>query len=435
MKFRENFGDYVEVHRGKEIYQGTLLPSPEQGYFLLKLSNGYNIGFNKKEVINIKILERKKSEHSPQYPKLQNKETKDNFKVPYDPKKKNIAMVVLGGTIAAKLNPGKGGVDFIENSQDLFKYYPELFEKVNVTIVEIPFMKGSENMDFKDWQKIAKIVCNLVNNKNISGVIVTQGTDTLHYTSSALSFFLQNLGKPVIITFSQRSIDRASSDANLNLLCSSKIAISNFSGVAVVGHENSNDESCIAIPGTKTRKLHSSKRDAFKSINAKPFFRIFKNKIERISECPLRNERKKCSVDSKFEEKIAILKFYPGQDPKILDYYLEKNYKGIIIEMLGLGQIATSEARLSWIKKIKEVQEKGLIICAAAQTIYGRLNPLVYITGRELINTGIIYLEDMLSETAYVKLGYVLAKTQNKKEVKKFMLTNMVGELNNRIEN
>jgi glutamyl-tRNA(Gln) amidotransferase subunit D len=139
-------------------------------------------------------------------------------------------------------------------------------------------------------------------------------------------------------------------------------------------------------------------------------------------------------VDVKFDEKVALVKFYPGQDPNILDYYVKNKYKGIVIEMLGLGHIATSEARKSWIKKLKEVQKKGLVVCAAAQTVYGRLDPLVYSNGRELLGTGVIYLEDMLAETALIKLGWILAKTTYRDKVKELMLKNFAGELNDRLE-
>ena len=423
MKIEENYGNVVEIEMGTQVYEGILLPSPEAGSVLLKLENGYNIGFNKKEILKIKLI--KKIE-----------ESKKDFKIELKEEKPNIAIVVLGGTIAARLNPGKGGVDFVENPKDLFKYYPELFEVVNVKEVVVPFMKGSENMDYKDWQKTANVVADLVNDKEISGVVVLQGTDTLHYTSAALSFFLRNLGKPVILTYSQRSIDRGSSDATLNLICSAKAAISNFSGVALVGHATTNDDFCFCVSGTKVRKMHSSKRNAFKPVNAEPFFNIYPDRIERVSDHFLRDEKKKCTSDAKFEEKVALLKFYPGEDPSILDFYLENGYKGIVIEMLGLGQIATSGARLSWTKKLKEVQKKGMILCAAAQTIYGRLDPLVYVTGREILETGVIYLEDMLSETAFVKLGWVLGHkdwSSSREKVKEKMLENFAGEINKRL--
>ncbi len=419
-------GDYVEIHLTKLIYEGILLevPETEKGVVLLKLDSGYNIGFNRKDILKIVVLRKAKEERL------------EGFEVKQDNEKKNIAIVITGGTIAARLNPKKGGVDWLTSPEDLFKFYPELFEKVNVSRVEIPFMKASEDMDFKDWQKIAKKVVNLLNDSNIQGVIITHGTDFLHYTSAALSFFIRNLNKPVVLTYSQRSIDRASSDANLNLQCAALVAISDIAEVSLVGHATSNDDYCYAMPGTKVRKLHTSRRDAFKVVNSKPFAKVFPDKIERISEWKLRNKNK-AKLDEDFEEKVALVKFYPGQSPDILDYYVKNKYKGIVIEMGALGHVATMRSRNGWTRKLKEVQDKGLIVCATSQCINGRVDPLVYSNGREILETGVIYLEDMLAETAFVKLGWVLGHDEwkkNKKLIKEKMLENIAGELNNRIE-
>ncbi|MBT4375828.1 Glu-tRNA(Gln) amidotransferase subunit GatD [archaeon] len=413
-------GDRVEVHLAKSEYSGILLESPESGIVLVKLDTGYNIGLNKKDVLKIDVLE-------------EGKEVEKDVELKNDKNKPNVAMIVLGGTIASRLNPGKGGVDFVEEPSDLFKYYPGLFDKVNISKVEVPFMKGSENMDYKDWQKVAKVCEKYLEDGSIEGILITQGTDTLHYTSAALSFFLGEVSKPVVLTYSQRSIDRASSDADLNLQCAALACISEIAEVMVVGHASTNDDFCYALAGTKVRKMHSSRRDAFKGVNRKPFAKIDRAGVTILSEHRVRGKGKRgVKIDTRFEEKVALVKFYPGQDPDILDYYVDKGYKGIVIEMAGLGHVATSGARLSWIKKLKDVQSKGLVICAAAQTINGRLDPLVYVTGRELIETGIIYLEDMLSETAFVKLGWVLGhKDWN---VREKMLENFSWELNDRLE-
>lgn len=420
MKTNAVAGDLVEVHLTREIYEGVLLESSEKGIVMLKLGSGYNIGFRSKDVLEIRALKK-------------GKDVDEKFKMP-DSDKPCVAMVITGGTIAAKSNPKKGGVDWLDTPESLFKIYPEIFDVVNVLKVEVPFMKASEDMDFKDWQKMARVVEKLLNSQNIKGVIVTHGTDFLHYTASALSFFLRNLNKPVVLTYSQRSIDRASSDANLNLKCAAHAAISDIAEVMIVGHASGNDDFCYAHKGTKVRKMHTSRRDAFRSINSKPFAEIYSNGNVKILSDFNRRDGKKVSLDLKFEEKVGLIKFYPGQDPDVLDYYVKKKYKGIVLEMGGLGHVHTKRARLGWTKKLKEVQAKGLIVCAAAQTLGGRLDPLVYSNGRELLDTGIIYLEDMLSETALVKLGWVLAKTNKKEEIKKLMLTNFAHELNDRLE-
>jgi len=417
-------GDYVEVHLGKTIYEGTLLEAPqdEKGVVLLKLNSGYNIGFNRKDVFDIKLLEK-------------GEEKKEKIELKKDEKKPNIAMIITGGTIASRMDPKKGGVSPLTSPEDFFKFYPDIFNLVNVARVEIPFTKWSEDMDFRDWQRLAKTTEKFLNDSNIKGVVITQGTDSLHYSSAALSFFLGKVNKPVVLTYSQRSSDRASSDAYLNLRCSALIAISDIAEVVLVGHASSDDDFCYAMPGTKVRKLHTSRRDAFKVVNSKPYAKIFTDRIEILREHRMRSSNK-VKVDLKFSDKIALIKFYPGQNPDLLDYYLKNKYKGIVIEFMGLGQIST-KGKNSWIKKLKEVQRKGIIVCAAAQTIYGRINPLVYSAGRDLLKTGVIYLEDMLSETAFVKLGWVLGHeswAKNKELVRQKMLENLHGELSERLE-
>jgi glutamyl-tRNA(Gln) amidotransferase subunit D len=416
-------GDVVSVVNPKDEYEGVLLESSEPGIILLKLKSGYNIGFNKKDILRVELV--KKSEDKEESPEIKG-----------DSSKPNVAMIITGGTIAARLNPKKGGVDWLDSPQSLFKFYPEIFEKVNITKVDIPFMKASEDMDFKDWQKLARTCEKLLNDSNIKGVIITHGTDFLHYTSGALSFFLRDLSKPVVLTYSQRSIDRASSDANLNLRCSAVAAISDIAEVMLVGHANENDDFCYAMPGTKVRKFHSSRRDAFKVVNSKPFAKIDSEKIQLLSEFNKR-QKKKVKVDAKFEEKVALVQVYPGQDPDILDYYVKKKYKGLVLEMSGLGHVPTNRARKGWTRKLSEIQRKGIIVCAVTQCIYGRVDPYVYSNGRELLETGVIYLKDMLPETAWVKLGWVLGHPEwakDKKIVEEKMLFNFAREFNERLE-
>ena len=425
---KPDFGDLVEVFLVKRKYKGIFLENlGEKDIILLKLDSGYNIGFRKKEILGVKIIERFKEREG----------EREDLDLKSSREKPKIGMIITGGTIAARLNPKKGGVDWLTKPEDLFRIYPKVFDIANVEL-DVPFMKASEDMDFKDWQKIARSAKKFLDRQDIKGVIITHGTDFLHYTSAALSFFLRDLKKPVVFTYSQRSIDRASSDATLNLECSALAAISDIAEVMLVGHGTINDDYCFAMPGTKTRKMHTSRRDAFKVINGKPFAKIYPNKVIKISDYNLRVQGKgKVKTDLKFEEKVALVKVYPGQDPEILDYYLKKKYRGLILEMSGLGHVPSRKARKSWINKLKEIQKKGIVICATPQTIYGRLDSWVYSNGRELAKIGIIYLEDMLSETALVKLGWVLGHPEwakSKDKVKEKMLENIAGEFSDRLE-
>ena len=340
-------------------------------------------------------------------------------------------MIVTGGTIAAKLDARTGGAGMLTDIGEFAKFYPELFDIVNVKKIEVPFMIASESMSSEHWIAIAKEAEKMLNDKEISGIVITHGTDTLHYTSAALSFFLRNLNKPVVLTYAQRSIDRASSDANLNLQCATRMAISDAAEVMLVGHATTNDDYCFALRGTKVRKLHSSKRDAFKSVNDKPIAKVFPDKVEFISAYRPRNNEK-VELDIDFTDKVALVKFYPGQDPDILDFYSLK-YKGIVFEGTGLGHLPVSEAKHSWTAKLKKHIRDGFVVCVTSQCIFGRVDPYVYSNLRELEDCGVIFLEDMLAETAFVKLGWVLGHYGLKKNVKDKMLENFAGELNDRL--
>jgi len=342
-----------------------------------------------------------------------------------------IGLIITGGTIASKASQATGGVKPITDVDEFLRFYPELTKMVNVKSIEVPFKIFSENMNSEHWIKIAESVEKMLNDSEIKGVIVSHGTDTLHYTSAALSFFLRGLNKPVVLTYSQRSIDRASSDAHLNLQCAAKMALSDVAEVMLVGHANSDDEYCYALRGTKVRKMHSSRRDAFQAINSRPIAKVYLDKVEFMSEFKARNNGK-VELDKSFSDKVALLKYYPGQSPDILDYYALK-YKGVVIEGVGLGHVM-GEGAGSWIPALKKHIKNGLVVCMTSQTINGRVDSNVYSTGIDIADAGVIYLEDMTSETAFVKLGFVLGHYGWKANVKEKMLLNMAGEIGDRLE-
>jgi len=405
-------GDKIALQTKGKLWKGHVLQSHDPEVILLKLSSGYNIGIREREIVDAKVLEKiKPSEKTDQ-------ELEKNKKL------RNVAMIITGGTISSRLDPKSGGV-ISTDAEEILNIAPEIKEICNITKIETPFMKFSEDMDSQDWKKIAELTTELLNDESINGIIITHGTDTLHYTSAALSFFIQDLNKPIALTYSQRSIDRGSTDANLNLVCAARYAVSDIAEVALVGHKNTNDNTCLAMPGTKVRKMHASKRDAFKIINAEPIAEITLNKLEILREFNARSSNK-VKLDTKYSDKVTLIQIHPGQDPSILEYYEQQGYKGIILEATGLGQVPGKQSNKNWLPKIKKAIQNGMTICATPQTIYGRLNPNVYSSGRELQKTGIIFLEDMLPETALVKLGWILGhKNWNPKEK---MLENISNE-------
>lgn len=411
-----NPGDEVKLRLALEEIEGRVLESPDSSIVLLKKASGYNIGIKKENILGARVVSKFKDD-------------KKEFKIEKKAGLPSVGLIITGGTIAAKLDSRTGGVKWLTDVNEFLRFYPELMNIVNVKTIEVPFMTASESMTAEHWKKIAHCAEKMLNDDEIKGVIVTHGTDFLHYTSAALSFFLQDLNKPVVLTYSQRSIDRASSDANLNLQCAAQMALSDCAEVMLVGHATTNDDYCYALPGTKVRKMHSSRRDAFKAVNSSPIAKVWADgKIEFMREHKPRNKGK-VKVDSEFTDKVALVKFYPGQTPDILDFYALK-HKGVVIEAAGLGHLAVSETGHNWIPTIKKHIKEGFVVCIAPQTIFGRLDPLVYSNGRELLDAGVISLEDMLAETALIKLGWVLGHTGWKKYAKDKMLENVSGELN-----
>ncbi|HRZ85208.1 MAG TPA: Glu-tRNA(Gln) amidotransferase subunit GatD [Candidatus Paceibacterota bacterium] len=426
-------GTRVFLHTKKGDFECIILESSRSDILLVKLDSGYNIGVREEDILDIKLVKEKIEKDET------GKKEKESVKAKSDKKNNlpNIVLIATGGTISSKLDYKTGGVKWLTDVEELLKFYPEILKIANIKKIETPFMKASENMEFSDWEILAEIAAEYLNKSDVDGIIITHGTDFLHYSASALSFTLQNLNKPVVLTYSQRSSDRASSDARLNLICAARAAVSDIAEVMLVGHANLDDEYCYALSGTKVRKMHSSRRDTFRSINSSPIAKVFADKVEVISHFNPRDNSKKVELKNKFSDKVALVKFYPGQNPEILEYYQSNGYKGVVVEMSGLGHVLTGEAKNNWLPKLKKVINSGFIVCAAPQTIYGGLDPMVYSAGRDIEKTGVIYLNDMLPETAFVKLGWVfgqlIGKGIDNEKVKKMMLTNYSKEFNDRI--
>jgi len=415
-------GDRATLETKDKAWTGHILESHDSAIILLKLNSGYNIGIRESEILHAKVLEKAKKQKSEKV-KLESKKGLPN-----------VAMIVTGGTISARLDPKTGGTTWT-TVDDLFKIAPEIQDICNITKIERPFLKATEDMEFNDYKKIAQLAEKLLNNQDIDGLIITHGTDFLHYTAEALAFSLRNLNKPVALTYSQRSIDRGSTDAHFNLLCAAKYATSDIAEVALIGHKDLNDQACLAMPATKTRKMHASRRDAFQVINDEPIAEITKDGLKILKDFNAKNS-KKVKLEASFNPNVALVKIYPGQDPAILDFYKQQSCKGIILELSGLGHVQTSAGKYNWIAKIRKLIQSGMIICGAAQTIYGGLNPKVYSNGRKLEKTGLIFLKDMLSETAFVKLAWVLGHkswARSKSKIREKMLENVAGEYNDKL--
>ncbi len=415
MKFK--IGSNVRVKSKNTEYSGEVLPSTDKDTLFLKLENGYNVG------LSIKSISSSSSAKTPKKAKKSQKSEKQNPKLP------KISVITTGGTIASKVEYKTGAVAPLESPEELLSSVPQLKKKVNIADVISPISILSENVKFEDWQKLAEFVARELN-EGKEGVIVLHGTDTMHYTAAALSFMLENLNKPVAIVGSQRSSDRGSFDGAENLLCAAEYAKSDIAEVSVIMHSSSSDNKCFAIPGTKARKMHTTRRDAFRPINAFPYAEITPaGKITKISKFN-KKSKGKVQANTLFEPKIALLKIHPEISPDILNYYVDKGFKGIILEGTGMGHMPLND---SWKSALKIAKRRNIFIGMTSQCLYGITNSNVYQTGRELEELGVVYLKDMLPETAFVKLGCILGRTRNFIQVKELMLQNLSNEFNSRL--
>jgi len=416
-------GDKVKIATKKETIEGLFMPSFDENIILIKLSTGYNIGLEKKDIQKITVTEKAKEPIA-----TKTKITK-NQDLP------TISILHTGGTIASKVDYRTGGVVSNFTPQQLLSLYPELQNIANIESQLISQM-WSDDLRFKHITLIAKAIEQHVKKENNKGIIVAIGTDNLTVAAAALSFIIEQTPIPIILVGSQRSSDRGSSDGGMNLICAAQfITQSSWNGVAICMHESENDDNCLILPATKTYKLHSSRRDAFKPINADALAKVNyqTKKVEFLKAQQLKQTNQSLIIKPKLEEKVGLLKIHINMFPEQFEFY--KGYKGLIIEGTGLGhtpgQTPNPESVIH--KKIypaiKKLTQSGCIVVMTTQCLFGGVNMNVYDKGRDLINLGVISGEDMLVNTALVKLSWLLANYP-KNKVKELVGENLRGEIN-----
>lgn len=410
-KIGAEIGDRILVHTKHVKKEGVLMPHhqfSDADVINIKLDNGYNIGVSADEKTKIKLV--KKRETIVKKPK----------EIPFDKSKPTISVIGTGGTIACYVDYRTGAVHPASSAKDLAFSVPEAFDICNFK-TQVAFQILSENIEVSHWKALAKEVAKELNAGAV-GVIIPHGTDTLGYTGAALSFMLKNLSGPVVLVGAQRSSDRPSSDAAQNLISAATVASKTDIGeVVAVMHEEISDTTSAIHRGTKVRKFHTSRRDAFKSVNDIPIGVIDKTGIKFNKEYRKKTNGK-VTVDNRMETDVAMIYSYPGLKPEDIP-----DKKGIVLIGTGLGHVPNKI-----IPRIKELSKNGTIFAMTSQCLFGRINMKVYSTGRDLLKTGIIPCEDMLPETAYVKLMWALRHSKKRDEVEKIMTTNISGEMTDR---
>ena len=419
-------GDLVEVTCKYESIKGVLMPSKEE-FVVVKLESGYNIGIAKRNIKSIKSLGKPKSQIK------KTVSTKTNKNLP------KVTILHTGGTFASKVDYSTGAVIAKFKPEELMAMFPEIGKLANINSRLVRNMQ-SEMIRFAHYNILAKEI-EKETKKGAKGVVITHGTDTLHYTAAALSFILENINIPVILVGAQRSSDRPSSDSAANLISAlTFITQTKISGVFICMHENMNDDKCVILPGCKAKKMHTSRRDAFKPINASPIARVDykKNTVEIINKDILIKSTGKLKLKLIKENlKIGLIEAHIQMFAE--EFLSYKNYDGLVIELLGIGHIPTMKvdeytAENEKILKAVEQLAKKMPVVAAPQTIYGRINMNVYTPGRQLLEAGVLgNYTDMTPETAFIKLAWLLSNYK-KEEVKELVSKNLRGEISERTE-
>jgi len=407
----------IETSRG--TFEGTVLPRSENDddqHIVLKIITGYNIGIDVKTVKTMKETGYKKANY-----KIPEKE------FPVTPGLPKVKLFGTGGTIASRLNYRTGAVLPAFSPGELYGAVPELADICNLETEKL-FAVFSENMGPKQYIALAKAIGREIEN-GIDGIVIGHGTDTLHHTGAALTFMCQNLPIPVVLVGSQRSSDRPSSDAALNLMHAMKAAgQSEIAEVMVCMFCPTSDEYGLLHKGTRVRKMHSSYRSTFRTIGDTPLAMINRKEITPIHKTfNKRRQDKNVVIKPYFSDKVTMLYYYPGMKPDTLDALVDAGYKGIVIVGTGLGHV-----NKELYPAIERAHAKGVHMYMTLQTIWGYVHMFVYDTGRDMMAKGIIPAGNMLPEVAFIKLGWVLGQTDDPEEVKRLMLTPVNDEITER---
>jgi glutamyl-tRNA(Gln) amidotransferase subunit D len=410
-------GDQIQVN-GKK---GRLMPKPGTGdpdIINLKQDSGYNIGLKPE---NIELIEKKEDTEQPD---IDLKHSKD---------KPDILVLHTGGTIASRVSYEEGGVKPSFDPEDLVQMYPELAEEVNLHSDVVAQML-SEDMEPGHWQEIAEEIDNLKD--DYDGIILGHGTDTMSWTGAALSLMLQGLDTGVMIVGSQRSSDRPSTDAKMNMYCASKfLTETDFTGIGICMHETSNDTKCNILPPQKVRKMHTSKRDAFQPINAEKIGSVDyqTGEISTNFEQTENEYQKRTGLESN----VGVLKVRPGMNPEEIDFLINQGYDGVVIEGTGLGHMPVNafddktQHHAEILEKLEELSEDTLVVLAS-QCLNGRVDMNVYDAGIKIQEAGVVEAEDMHPELAYVKLMWSLGQAESLNEAEEIFHSNINGEISDR---
>jgi len=407
-------GDRVSI-TSNAAYAGVLMPRYEGSAgsrLVIKLPSGYNVGIEVGEIREIRLESRAESDTVESA--AQSAVPESNSKLP------RLLLLSTGGTIASRIDYRTGAVTPTITPSELHASVPELVDIANVD-AEILFSEYSENLQPENWKKIAERLDQL-SGSEYAGIIIAHGTDTMQYTAAYLSFALQGYRTPIAIVGSQRSSDRPSSDAALNLLGAARFLVSRQAkGVFVVMHKDESDGAVSCHLGTRVRKMHTSRRGAFQTVGGEPAFTVSGGNI--AGSCPNFFTNMQYSPKITLDTRVALIKYHPGYDPKLLERIIESGVRAIIFEGTGLGHVGRTLYGM-----IDNARRKNIFLGMTSQCIDGRVRMTVYESGRDLLNLGVTPLYDMIPETALVKAMWAAGASSDHDTIKKLMLAKTASE-------
>lgn len=410
--------DRVEIETHKGPFTGLILPrsSTEDAlHIVIKMPSGYNTGVNADSIKTIKKIGRREGHYS-----IPEKE------FPYDKRKKNVTLLGTGGTIASRLDYTTGAVVPAFSPGELYGAVPELADICNLTTKKL-FGVFSENMGPEQYKILAQEIGQLIRD-GVDGIVIGHGTDTMHHTASILSFMVQNTPVPIVIVGSQRSSDRPSSDAARNLINATfSAAHSDLAEIMVCMFGPTSDDYDLLHMGTRVRKMHSSYRSTFRTIGDVPLAMVWADRVVPLRKHKPRRKDREVTINASYDDRVSILYYYPGMNPNMVDSLVDNGYKGIVIAGTGLGHV---NAALN--PALKRAVDKGVVVVMTVQTLWGYVHMNVYDTGRYLLELGVVPCENMLPETAYMKLCWALGQTADPKKAKEIMLTPISNEITER---
>ncbi|MCD6659791.1 MAG: Glu-tRNA(Gln) amidotransferase subunit GatD [Lentimicrobium sp.] len=415
-RFNVRVWGQAEVNTSRGLFKGTILPRSENDddkHVVMKIATGYNVGIDIATVLDMKETGYKKANY-----KIPEKE------FPYTQGLPKVKLIGTGGTIASRLDYRTGAVIPAFSPGELYGAVPELAQICNLTTEKV-FAVFSENMAPDNYKKLAVAIGKEIEN-GVDGIVIGHGTDTLHHTAAALTFMVQNPPVPIVLVGSQRSSDRPSSDAALNLMHACTTAgHGDIAEVMVCMFGPTSDEYGFLHRGTRVRKMHSSYRSTFRTLGDTPLATVTRKGVQPIKkEYNHRRKDRNVTILPYFEEKVAIVYYYPNMQPDIIDSLVENGYKGIVIAGTGLGHV-----NKPLYPAIERAHAAGVHMYMTVQTLWGYAHMFVYDTGRDLMAKGIVPAANMLPEAAYIKLGWALGQTNDHEEVKRLMLTPVNDEI------